>query len=226
MTIFSVIAEPCDWRASPLTQFKVAPKDGKPISEWTNPNNAYLDVVQELRRLAADPKATQSRPAEQTSNGPSALAGRPRVRVRRDFSSIDRGQFRDDAFREIRRYFEASIAEFGQIEGLQGQFEDIDANAFTCTVVNRSKRHSESHLTLRNNKGGREMLGDMTCSFEAHAPANTANETIEVDADDYDLYLRFGMRGFSREGGDRLTANQVADVLWRAFIQRAGIDYE
>src|SRR4029077_7550258 len=51
LVIVPVILEPCDWRASPLSQFKAVPKDGKPISEWTNPNTAFLDVVTELRRL-------------------------------------------------------------------------------------------------------------------------------------------------------------------------------
>lgn len=222
MTVFPVIAEPCDWLASPLRQFKAAPKNGKPISEWANVNNAYLDIVQELRRLAQDAGASRKTPNTVTAATPQ----RPRVRIRKDFSSIDRGKFRDEAFQEIRRFFEASIAEFAQIDGLQGQFEDMDATAFTCTIVNKAKRQSEGHLTVRNNKGGRTMLGDITCSFERYARDNTANETIQVEADDYDLFLSFGMRGFRSGEGERLTAAQAADALWRDFIRRAGIDYE
>jgi hypothetical protein len=223
MTIFPIIAEPCDWLASPLRQFKAAPKNGKPISEWTNANVAYLDIVQELRRIAKLPKGSVAGP--ERSVQPSS--SRSRVRIRRDFSSIDKGQFRDEAFREIRRYFQASIAEFNQIDGLQGQYEEMDANAFTCTIVNRAKRQAEGHLTVRNNKGGRSMLGDLTCSFEAYAPSNTANEIIQVEADEYDLFLSLGMRGLrSGDVGDRLSAVQVADLLWRDFVRRAGIDYE
>lgn len=224
MTVFPIIAEPCDWLASPLKQFKAAPKNGKPISEWANVNNAYLDIVQELRRLAQEGARP---PVEPSSLGMVRKSAPPRVRIRKDFSSIDKGKFRDEAFREIRRFFESSIAELGQIEGLQGQFEDMDVNAFTCTIVNRAKRQSEGHLTIHNNKGGRTMLGDITCSFDAFARDNTANETIQVEADDYDLFLSFGMRGFrSTDGSERLTAAQVADLLWRDFLRRAGIDYE
>lgn len=223
MTIFSVIAEPCDWLASPLRAFKVAPKDGKAISEWANSNNAYLNIVQELRRIATASKSKSTAAAPSTA---TAANHQPRLRIKRDFSSIDRGKFRDEAFREIWRYFEASVAEFDQMDGLQGQFEEIDQNAFTCTIVNRAKRHAESHLTVRNNKSGRPALGDITCNHEAHGSANSANETIEVGADEYDLFLRFGMRGLGSHEEGRLTARQVADVLWRDFIQRAGIDYE
>ena len=223
MIIVPVIAEPCDWLASPLKKFKAVPKDGKPISEWANPNNAYLDIVRELRRVTKDGTRTPSPSSAARASG----AAPPRVKIQKEFSSIDKGRFRDAAYQEIRKYFSASIEEFSQIEGLQGHFEDIDANAFTCTIVNRSKRHSESHLTVRNNKGGQHALGDITCSFDAYAKPGSANEIITVASDEYDQYLEFGMRGFhSSEGEHRLSAMQVADIVWKDFVQRAGIDYE
>src|SRR5690606_13037417 len=50
--VIPIIAEPCDWASmEPLRRLKALPKDGVPISEWANANNAYLDVVQELRRI-------------------------------------------------------------------------------------------------------------------------------------------------------------------------------
>jgi hypothetical protein len=104
----------------------------------------------------------------------------------------------------------------------------MDANSFTCTIVNRSKRHAESHLTVRNNKGsGDRSYNDITCSFEAYAEAGAVNEVIAVASDDYDQFLQFSMRVFGhREPEERLSAAQVADSLWRDFVQRAGIDYE
>lgn len=53
MTIVPVILEPCDWKSSPLRHFKALPREGKPISTWSNENEALLDVVTELRRLLA-----------------------------------------------------------------------------------------------------------------------------------------------------------------------------
>jgi hypothetical protein len=50
--IVAIILEPCYWQSSPLGHFKVLPRDGRPVSEWPNPNNAFLDIAQELRRLA------------------------------------------------------------------------------------------------------------------------------------------------------------------------------
>lgn len=40
MRIAPIIAEPCEWLETRLKQFKATPKDGTPISDWTNPNTA------------------------------------------------------------------------------------------------------------------------------------------------------------------------------------------
>jgi TIR domain len=58
MHIVPLVIEPCDWKASPLKRFKALPRDGKPVAEWTNKNNAYLDIVTELRRLICEDSAT------------------------------------------------------------------------------------------------------------------------------------------------------------------------
>ena len=52
--VIPIIIEPCDWRSSPLSRLRVLPRDGRPISEWGNPNSAYLDIVTELRRIVAN----------------------------------------------------------------------------------------------------------------------------------------------------------------------------
>ena len=60
--VIPIIVEPCDWASTPLRDLKALPRDGNPISEWANQNKAYLDVVQELRRLLAAEDV--ARPAE------------------------------------------------------------------------------------------------------------------------------------------------------------------
>ena len=49
--VVPIIIEPCDWKSTPLRQLKAIPKDGEPIAKWENANEAYLDVVNELRRI-------------------------------------------------------------------------------------------------------------------------------------------------------------------------------
>lgn len=44
LMIVPIIVEPCDWQKTPFGNFKALPKDGKAVSEWTNPNNAFLNI--------------------------------------------------------------------------------------------------------------------------------------------------------------------------------------
>ena len=53
--VVPIVVEPCDWTSTPLRGLKALPEDGKPVSEWTNENKAFLDVVQELRRVLDSP---------------------------------------------------------------------------------------------------------------------------------------------------------------------------
>ena len=49
--VVPIIIEPCDWRHTPLGELKAVPRDGEPVALWDNENDAYLDVVKELRRI-------------------------------------------------------------------------------------------------------------------------------------------------------------------------------
>lgn len=60
LIIVPIIVEPCDWKQTPFGNLKALPKDGKAVSEWTNPNNAFLNVIDELRSLTAFTKSTTS----------------------------------------------------------------------------------------------------------------------------------------------------------------------
>ena len=52
--IVPIIVEPCDWKASPLGSLKALPRDGTPIVKWTIQNEAFLDIVSELRRVLTE----------------------------------------------------------------------------------------------------------------------------------------------------------------------------
>lgn len=223
--IVPIILEPCDWLASPFSQFLALPKDGKPISEWTNHNNAFLDVVTGLRRVLTAPRSVA--PEAAPAPGGRELAGR-RPRIKQDFDVIQRGEFADRTYEATRAYFETSCVELNDVgEGhLKARFEVMDRAAFTCTVVNRAKRSGgEAHITVRNNKG-RHGIGDISYLHEAHGREGAANGWISIEADDYNLYASFNNFGGSGGKEAKLSPQQVAERLWDDFVERAGILYE
>lgn len=47
--VVPIILEPCDWRWLPFSKYQAFPKNAKPITTWTNANEAFLDVIQGIR---------------------------------------------------------------------------------------------------------------------------------------------------------------------------------
>jgi hypothetical protein len=228
LRVIPIILEPCDWKSSPLGKLKALPKDGKPISIWTNENVAYFDVVTELRHLTG---ALGRNPHEgtATSHEPeSNHAGHRsrRYRIKKEFDSIDRDEFRRRAFAIIEDYFRRSIDELKEIgDPIRAHFEEMGGDAFSCTVLNKATRNKEAHITIRNGDDG--LFGDaITYSF-SRRNSNSANGFVRVEANEYELYLKGDELSFHRPRNDGpMSAEQSADALWHEFISHAGIEHE
>lgn len=220
--VVPIIIEPCDWESTPLRELKALPRDGKPVSEWTNSNNAFLDVVQELRRLVND-----EAPQLIVLEGNQPIEDRPEVRryrVKRDFDDIDRSDFREAAFNAIRNYFEASINEIDAIDNLRGRYAATGPFTFTCTIINRGRDRGVAHITVHG-RNGDFGLADIYYSFSENAPPNSAHGGFTIEADEFDLFLRPSMSVFE-QGGDKLSPQAAATKLWVQFLERAGVAYE
>lgn len=225
--VVPIIVEPCDWLSSPLRELKALPLDGKPISEWTNPNNAYLDVVRELRRIletrkAAVPPMGRATFSEET-NETRPVA--PSYRVQRDFDEIDRSEFREVAFAAIRDYFQQRIDEIDTISDLRGRFVPRGPSSFGCTIVNRARvlNRGTAHITVHCKNGGLG-LGDIYYSFSENADPNSANGIFNIESDEYEMYLS-GMMPFG-SARERLTPEEAAERLWADFIEKAGVSLQ
>ncbi len=222
--VVPIILEECDWKAmGELRQLKAVPTDGKAISEWASANTAYLNVVQELRRIieAEGLTAAAARAApEQAAMRPSL----PRYRAKRQFDQIDRGDFRDAAFVTIKDYFRRAALEIDSIDGLRSRFVDRGATSFGATVVNGGHRNGTAHITVHC-RNSQVALGDIYYSFSENAGANTANGGFNVSADDYEQFLIQTMNTFAK-ADERLTPERAAEVLWNEFIGNAGIAYD
>lgn len=227
LRIVPVIIEPCEWLSSPFAEYSALPKDGKAISEWSNQNAAYHGVVTGLRRVIEDIARTAG--PGNDGNSPTTMvkanAGR-RPRVKKDFDTIEKIDFADQAYEVIRDYFQNSCRELTDVgEGsIKAKFERMSDTAFTCTVVNRDKkRGGEGHITVRNGKGGRRAFGDISYVFQRYADDGSSNGSISVENDDYNMYLT--LNNFHREA-EKLSSQQAAEALWSEFVQQAGIEYD
>lgn len=222
--VVPIIVEECDWKAlDELRQLKAVPTDGKAISEWASSNTAYLNVVQELRRIIE----ADGVPAAVVMVAPEQVAVRPattRYRAKRQFDQIDKGDFRDAAFVTIRDYFRRAAIEIDSIEGLRGRFVDRGTTSFGATIVNGGHRNGTAHITVHC-RNSHVAMGDIYYSFSENAGDNTANGGFNVSADDYEQFLVQTMNIFGKSD-ERLAPERAAEVLWNEFISNAGIAYD
>ncbi|MDE2798464.1 MAG: toll/interleukin-1 receptor domain-containing protein [Gemmatimonadota bacterium] len=222
--VVAIIIEPCDWFSLPIHELKVLPRDGKAISEWMNQNSAYLDVVQELRRIIETRKDTVPGTERTSFSGgtmdTSPMA--PSYRIKKDFDEIHRSEFRETAFATIRDYFQQQIDLINTIDDLRGRFVSYGPSSFGCTIVNRARLRNQStaHITVHY-RNGRMGLGDISYSFSENSAPNMANGIFYIESDGYEQYL-VNTIGFRDDQG-QLTPKNAAERLWTEFIQQIGV---
>jgi TIR domain/NACHT domain/Tetratricopeptide repeat len=49
--VIPIILRPCDWQHAPFGAFQCLPRNGKPATLWDDPDEAFLDIMQGLRRV-------------------------------------------------------------------------------------------------------------------------------------------------------------------------------
>jgi len=113
--VIPVILRPCDWHHTPFSKLLAAPKDGKPVTRWTDRDEAYLDVANAIRQVAQPgPGAGPTTSARQPIAAPSPITTSPgssNLRLRKTFTEHDRDVFLDEAFAFMARLFENSLEE-------------------------------------------------------------------------------------------------------------------
>lgn len=53
--VIPIILRPCDWSDSPFSKLQGLPKNAKPVTQWTNRDEAFVDVVKGIRRAVETP---------------------------------------------------------------------------------------------------------------------------------------------------------------------------
>ena len=94
-TVIPVILRPCDWHDTPFGKLLAAPKDGKPITQWPDRDEACLDVTRAIK--TALKKRGEQRTAATAAVIPPG-SGPPGIDA--DFRRIDANRFTSVAYRD------------------------------------------------------------------------------------------------------------------------------
>lgn len=223
--LISVILRPCDWTHTDLAQFLVTPRDGKPITQWPNRDEAFLDVTRQIRaaiealEVAGEPKVVHDfieAAGVEKMPGLMAMPRSSNLRLKKDFSQADRDTFLFETFDYLAKFFQGSLEELKvRNEGIESRFRRIDGDCFTTTIYRHGEKIAGGTIRV-----GRMFSAGITWLGDDSGKANTHNESLSVEYDDQKMFLSPMGMPFGGPGRDaRLTQEGAAEYLWGLMIQ-------
>lgn len=144
--VIPVILRACQWHGAPFGKLNATPPDGRPVTQATDRDQAFLEVAKSVQaaaeRLGKRGTQAQSTARSQRSSfdhAPAAVAVGPRssnLRMTKSFSDRDKDRFKHEAFDYIVKFFENSLVELQKRNsGVEGDLRRIDANRFPATMA-------------------------------------------------------------------------------------------
>jgi len=218
-----VILRPCDWHGTPFGKLLATPTDGKPVTQWADRDQAFLEVTKAIQAAAAKlgprqrelPAHTFS-PMQSLSQPLAAPASRSsNLRLAQTFTERDKDHFKVETFEFIARYFEGSLEEL-QVRnpGIEGTFRRVDANRFNAVIYRGGKALTRCTVFM----GGGFMNGIAYTANET-SESNSFNENLSVEADAQMLYLKSMGMSFRGGAGEKLSQEGAAELYWGMLIQ-------
>jgi hypothetical protein len=227
-TVVPVILRPCDWYDAPFGKLLAAPKDDRPITQWPDIDEAFLDVTKKIKgALSARGMTHPASPPTSPKPSPSVVAApappeirSSNLRVTKRFTDQDKDHFLQEAFEFMAKYFENSLAELSKRNpGIDGRFRQIDANRFTAVAYRNGEAIARCGIRLGHRTG---ILSGITYSHNESADNGSFNESLSVEHDDQALYLKSLGMSTMRSGGreeKKLSMEGGAELYWELFIE-------
>ncbi|RYE13004.1 MAG: toll/interleukin-1 receptor domain-containing protein [Rickettsiales bacterium] len=219
-TVLPVILRPCDWHETPFGKLLATPKDGKSIIKFPILDEAFLEVTNEIKRIAKNaPDSPIDVPAQLTIVSqvePSIRSSN--LKIKKTFNDQEKDQFLDDAFDYIAKYFENSLIELQKRnDGVTHRFKRVDSETFTSSIYVDGKAKSECTIFY----GGNSFYGhskSISFSYGITNSKNSLNESLSIAEDGYQLYLKQIGLGMMGNSGTKLTFEGAAEYYWEMFI--------
>ena len=223
--VIPVILRPCDWHGLPFGNLLATPTDGRAITMWPNIDQAFLDVViaikNSLKDFARKPNASAQKSVEAIPGAASFQepVRSSNLRIKKQFSDLDKDRFRHEGFEYIAKFFGHSLEELvRRNSGLDQTFRRIDANTFTAAAYREGKQICKGSASIAGNAMGSESI---EYSMTDEPQQGSMNEAVYVKADDQALYFEaLGMQSYRSREKEKLTFQGAAELFWDPFIRQ------
>lgn len=220
--IIPIIVEPCEWLSTPFKKFMAAPKDGKAVSTWDNPNTAFLDVVLSIRRLLTN-SVLQDISIRET------LEPSRNYRVQKDFDSIEKIEFAEKSFGEVKNFLKRFVNEIIQLDNIKSRLISDNEQEFSCLLVNRNKIATEAHMLVNLKNGtdsfSRSSLKEKNITYSIANINRSNNNAVKAFVLDKDEYRLFWTEGniFRSSNVKEFTSRDIANTIWNEALETIGI---
>jgi hypothetical protein len=220
--VIPVILRPCDWHNTPFGHLRATPTDGKPISKFSDRDEAYLLIVQDIRQAiqSLGSKASNKPPTPQrTTVAPQVIESLSRssnLRVQRDPTDREKDKFLSESFEYAANYFENSLKELeNRNPEIETEFRRIDANHFTAAVYRQGSIASECKIWI----GGMFSSRSISYSNNRSSRDNSMNQSVTLDSDGYALFFR-PLFSFTQQRDQlQLFQEGMAEYFWGTLIE-------
>ncbi len=223
--VIPIILEHCDWKNTPLKDLLACPQDGKPVSDYPNPNKAYNEIVQDIRRVIDEISQKQTKATKPLSKksyvttesiSKSIVVDNVRssnLRIKKKFTDYEKDAFQKNAFEYIAKYFNNSLEELKtRNPDIKYMFEK-EANRFYTTIY---RSGSEIASCLINNRVGSDYFGGITYSHDKNDSG--INSSLNVEDDGFSLFLVPMLNMTGNE--EKLSEKGAAELYWSMLIER------
>ncbi len=235
--VIPVILRACDWQQAPFGKLMATPTDGRPITQWPDRDQAFLEVAKQIRseavRLNEKAGAPKSSLAENVQAAMSAVEPFPapsqapamstpprssNLRLAKQFTQKDKDVFKHESFEYLAKFFENSLTELAERNpGIDGVFRRIDANRFTASIYQNGAAVARCTIFM----GGNAWSSGIAYSSTETTESNSFNENMSVEADDQSMFLKSMGMSFSarRDGNEKLSQEGAAELYWGILIE-------
>lgn len=225
--VIPVILRPCDWHDLKFGKLLATPTDGKPVTKWPNRDEAFLEVVKAIKAALKEMEQKTNRATSVvksearpwTEAVTESLAG-PRssnLRVRKQFTDLDRDHFQREGFEYIAKFFENSMNELViRNPGLKQTFRRIDSNRFTAAIYENGRKICKGSVLIGDGMMGRDSIA---YSMDDDPKHGSMNESVSIKNDEQSLYFEpLGMQSWAGGGKQKLSQQGAAELFWELFI--------
>jgi HEAT repeat protein len=70
--VIPIILRPCDWHSAPFGKLQALPKDAKPVTQWSDQDEAFTHIAQGIRKAVAELQQRKTSPATPQSKAASS----------------------------------------------------------------------------------------------------------------------------------------------------------